>query len=86
MRIFSVTAEPSNEPLTAEEVIQAKRQARRRRVPHTRADLINKIEMLRIAENDDEADDDGDTDEENTDSEYDYDYDSDDVESVEDEP
>lgn len=50
---------------------------RKPRIPHSRADLLNKIELLRIAEEDE-----GETDEENDDSEYDYDY-SDDLESVE---
>lgn len=52
---------------------------RRKRVPHSRADLLNKIEALRIAEEDENEL--GDTDEENTDSdEYDYEY-SDDLDS-----
>lgn len=50
---------------------------RKPRIPHSRADLLNKIELLRIAE-----DDEGETDEENDDSEYDYNY-SDDLESDE---
>lgn len=54
---------------------------RKKRVPHSRADLLNKIELLRIAEEDDE--DEVETDEENDDSEYDFDY-SDDLESDED--
>lgn len=59
--------------------------ARRKRVPHSRADLLEKIEALRLAEDDDDELDGGDTDEENTDSEeYDYDY-SDDLDS-DDEP
>lgn len=78
---FFLVEQSSTEPLTPEEIIQAKRQARRKRIPHTRADLLNKIEMLRIAE-DDENDEVGDTDEENTDSDE-YDFDSDDVESEE---
>lgn len=48
---------------------------RKPRVPHSRADLLNKIELLRIAEDDEDE-----TDEENDDSEYDYNY-SDDLES-----
>lgn len=51
---------------------------RKRRIPHSRADLLNKIELLRIAEDDEEDLDE--TDEENDDSEYDFDY-SDDLES-----
>lgn len=52
---------------------------RRKRVPHSRADLLNKIEALRIAEDDENEL--GETDEENTDSdEYDYEY-SDDLDS-----
>lgn len=73
--------EASDVPLTAEEVIQARRQARRKRVPHSRADLLNKIEMLRIAEDDEDEDEEaGDSDEENTDSDE-YEFDSDDLES-----
>lgn len=59
---------------------------KRKRVPHTRADLLNKIEALRLADEDDNDNDDGgESDEENTDSdEYDCEYsdelDSDDLE------
>lgn len=53
---------------------------RKPRIPHSRTDLLNKIELLRIAE--DNEDEEEETDEENTDSEYDYDY-SDDLESEE---